>query len=267
MSREYLIGEVAEILGIGKQSIRRYAENGLVEIKQDEETGYRYFDLGSFNVLMRIVFLRNAGFTMKDIARVLNTNDMTVLDDMLAQRRRELKKEKERISLIEKRMHEIQTRLDSIEYNQLEEVISPDFYYIQYCEQRKLINHGKDNTIIHHWVDEMPITNSSPSFFMKNGVFEKRCDYGLVIEADHVYDKAIIDHPLVRHYPPQQSIHGFVKCDVKHPLELSTVQQFIDEAERRGLKAERIIGKTLMTYNQLENRTRVHEMWAMCRKD
>lgn len=66
--KEYLtLGEVVEILGINKTTLRHYNREGLIEFERDAENNYRYYHKNQINNFRIILNLRKVGFSIEEI--------------------------------------------------------------------------------------------------------------------------------------------------------------------------------------------------------
>lgn len=62
------IGELSQITGISVQTIRYYESEGLITpIEVDRWTNYRYYDERSIERLSEISYLKELGFSLKEI--------------------------------------------------------------------------------------------------------------------------------------------------------------------------------------------------------
>lgn len=59
MKDRYLIGEVEEILGVPRSTIRYYIKKGYLKIDKDESNGYRYFSRSDMREIMHLVVGRS----------------------------------------------------------------------------------------------------------------------------------------------------------------------------------------------------------------
>ena len=70
------IGEIARITGLSIQTIRYYEKEGLIcPVEVDRWTGYRYYDEQSIDRLSEIIYLKDLGFSLKQIK---NFNEQTI---------------------------------------------------------------------------------------------------------------------------------------------------------------------------------------------
>ena len=72
------IGEFSKFSRVSVKTLRYYDEIGLLNpFKVDELTGYRYYSAEQFTRLNRIVGLKNLGFSLDEISRILTDNPST----------------------------------------------------------------------------------------------------------------------------------------------------------------------------------------------
>jgi DNA-binding transcriptional MerR regulator len=86
----FKIGEFANFIKVPVKTLRYYDSIDIFKpIKVDDETGYRYYSAGQLPLLNRILSLRDIGFSLNQIAYILENNlsgqeliDMLNLKDM-----------------------------------------------------------------------------------------------------------------------------------------------------------------------------------------
>lgn len=97
MTREYTIGEAAQLLKVSRDALRFYERKGLVApIKKSN--GYRYYSEDQISILMDIIFLRKIQCGIQDIQTMYENGNPEQWHEFLALR---IQEEKERI-----RMHQ-----------------------------------------------------------------------------------------------------------------------------------------------------------------
>ena len=67
---EYTIGDLAKKLNIITRTIRYYDQKGLVKPSRVSESGYRLYSAKQVKQLKLIIFLKELGFSLKDIRRL-----------------------------------------------------------------------------------------------------------------------------------------------------------------------------------------------------
>lgn len=101
------IGEAAEIAGISKRTLHYYDEIGLLVPKTRNDVMYRYYDDADLLRLQQIMFLKEIGFDLKSIMKMMNDpeyDEQEALKDqkeLLIMKRERLN---QIISLVEKTM-------------------------------------------------------------------------------------------------------------------------------------------------------------------
>lgn len=96
----FKIGEFAAISGVSRKMLRHYEQLGLLKpAHTDRFTGYRYYTLEQLEPIQRIHTLRGAGFTLRQVGDVIES-DLSTADfrALLLQKRRELADKQKQIS-------------------------------------------------------------------------------------------------------------------------------------------------------------------------
>lgn len=91
----YSIGDLAQLAGVTPRMLRHYHELGiLVPAEIDPSSGYRRYDQTQFADLMRLLALRDLGFPLSEVKRVIDGDLGTAqLRGMLLLRRAEVEQE------------------------------------------------------------------------------------------------------------------------------------------------------------------------------
>ncbi|MCI6467085.1 MAG: MerR family transcriptional regulator [Faecalicatena sp.] len=89
---EYSIREVSEIAGISARTLRYYDSIGLLKPAGIRDSGYRYYGERELEMLQQILFYRERGFKLEQIAKILYSEDFDVMS-ALREHLEELEKE------------------------------------------------------------------------------------------------------------------------------------------------------------------------------
>lgn len=108
MKKIFSIGELSEILKIPTSKLRYYDKKRLFSPNIRKENGYRYYSLDQLVTVDKIIVMRSLGFSIEDIRDFLNDNSYPVLSD-------KIKKDKQIIESVLKKIEEEKARLDIIE--------------------------------------------------------------------------------------------------------------------------------------------------------
>ncbi|SHJ85596.1 DNA-binding transcriptional regulator, MerR family [Dethiosulfatibacter aminovorans DSM 17477] len=83
--RRFSIGEMSNLFGISKQTLRHYDKIGLFEpLYINEKTGYRYYELNQFYILLHIQELKQAGISLARIKEYIDVKDTGLLKNTLS---------------------------------------------------------------------------------------------------------------------------------------------------------------------------------------
>lgn len=85
---EYTVGTAAELAGVSIRTLHHYDEIGLVQPSRRSTAGYRLYSDTDVQALTRVVFYRELGLELGEIASLLADRDIT--DEHHLQRQREL---------------------------------------------------------------------------------------------------------------------------------------------------------------------------------
>jgi DNA-binding transcriptional MerR regulator len=110
----FKIGDFAKFTSVSVKQLRHYDELGLLKPRLvDPDTGYRYYAADQLPRLNRILALRDLGFGLEQIARLLDDDlSLEQLRGMLKLRRAEIEQqvrlEQTRLARVEVRLHQIE---------------------------------------------------------------------------------------------------------------------------------------------------------------
>lgn len=106
MQTLYSIGEVHQMTGFTVPTLRYYADMGIIAPqKVDAQTGYRYYSFDDIRRLETVGYLKQAGFSLNEIAAMMQDDGSSNRDEILGKRlclaRQQLRSLQEKIELME----------------------------------------------------------------------------------------------------------------------------------------------------------------------
>lgn len=118
----FRIGEFSKITQVTIRMLRYYDEIGLLKPAQtDPWTGYRMYSVEQIPILNRIIYLRDSGFNVSEIAAALDKQDDCLLVEQLDKKYLEIEKaiqaEQEKLRKIKIAKKEILTEKSDLHYN------------------------------------------------------------------------------------------------------------------------------------------------------
>ncbi|GLF89607.1 transcriptional regulator [Bacillus safensis] len=106
-------GEVCQLLNITKYALRHYIEQDLVRPAKIAQNGYRLFDEKEIYTLYQIIFLKKAGFSLKDISETFLGKKGSTLSyqEML----NKVEKQLQELSEVKQRLEHMQSIQNSLQ--------------------------------------------------------------------------------------------------------------------------------------------------------
>ena len=112
MKDKFLIGELAKLFNVSTDTLRHYDRIALLKPDNDLSNDYRYYSLGNFFKLSRILFLKSLDISLGDIKKYMNNKNRSNLLDMLKKKEEEIDIKLIRLNNLKKK---IQTKLELLE--------------------------------------------------------------------------------------------------------------------------------------------------------
>lgn len=81
------VGEIAELAAVSVRTLHHYDEIGLLTPSVRTESGYRLYDDGDLAALQQVLFFKELGFALADIARIMHDPTFDRLEALRMQRR------------------------------------------------------------------------------------------------------------------------------------------------------------------------------------
>lgn len=118
----FKIGEFSKLTQVSIRMLRYYDETGLLKPAEiDKFTNYRLYSTEQISLLNKIIFLRDLGFNVSEIALALNEWNDEFITNLLDNKQSEIKKtikvEQDKLSKIELAKRDIQQEKIAIHYN------------------------------------------------------------------------------------------------------------------------------------------------------
>ena len=117
----FRIGEFSKLTQVTVRMLRYYDEAGLLKpARIDPWTGYRLYSVDQIPLLNKIIYLRDSGFNVAEIAAALKSDDsliLELLEDKHAQIEREILAEQEKLRKIELAKEELENKKSHMHYN------------------------------------------------------------------------------------------------------------------------------------------------------
>lgn len=113
----YNIGQVAKFLGVSRDTLKYYEEKGLVNPSQDEENGYRKYDVFDIHDILTTNFYREIDFKIKQIQEIRRSKSIEEIEIMLNNKEKKILEEIENKKVILKKIKNIKRDCKNIKEN------------------------------------------------------------------------------------------------------------------------------------------------------
>lgn len=100
---ELTIGRMAKLNCVSEKALRLYHQKGLLApVRTDEETGYRYYDIGQCATIDMIQQLRLLGFSLDEIGEIEQEASVEMLSERLKERLSAIDEQERRLAIAHK---------------------------------------------------------------------------------------------------------------------------------------------------------------------
>ncbi|MCD8224263.1 MAG: MerR family transcriptional regulator [Clostridiales bacterium] len=113
MKELFSIGEMAKLYGLNYRTLRYYDDIGLLKPEYiNPETNYRYYSTRQFEALNTILYLRGLDVPVQRIREFLERRNLGQLMELFEEQRTEIRRERERLEQIDRKLQSCIHRLD-----------------------------------------------------------------------------------------------------------------------------------------------------------
>ncbi|MBS7339243.1 MAG: MerR family transcriptional regulator [Lachnospiraceae bacterium] len=135
MKYKYTIGEVQKQTGIAASALRFYDDIGLVKPSYtDENTGYRYYGYQEFWQLEIVKICKSVGISLKELKKVLSTNDPSRFVELMVKERDSAQRKLESMQNLVSGLNWMTERYEAIEGYQA------DTFTKKHIHERKVLS-------------------------------------------------------------------------------------------------------------------------------
>jgi DNA-binding transcriptional MerR regulator len=150
---KYKISELATLLNVTTNTIRRYEKMGYITSKRPENSNYRYYNEDDLSTFMNVRLLRKYGFTHIEIGNMKNSD----LAGLISEYEKRMKEFDEQISYLTNLRHRLKD--DLVLMKKAHETEHPcyirnnvDLSYVLYQSGDKLLKEPQRITAIHEYL-------------------------------------------------------------------------------------------------------------------
>lgn len=150
---KYKISELATVLNVTTNTIRRYEKMGYITSKRSENSNYRYYNENDLSTFLNVRLLRKYGFTHTEIGNMKNSN----LEDLIYEYEKRMKKFDEQINYLTNLRHRLKD--DLVLMKKTDEIKQQcyirdcvDFSYVLYQSRDEILTEPQRITAIQDYL-------------------------------------------------------------------------------------------------------------------
>ncbi len=149
MNTKYSVGEIASILGISPQTLRKYEQKGIIHPWR-ESNNYRLFETPDITSLFRIRLWRNMGFSLREIQELVNHNRKSCIQELYCKRIKSLNDEIVRLQMMKQsaEIHQQFYKEQSEQIGQIKIERIEEYRCLFYRENRSVMSSFINNTLL-----------------------------------------------------------------------------------------------------------------------
>jgi DNA-binding transcriptional MerR regulator len=224
---EYKISELAYLLNVSTNTIRRYEKMGYIASKRSK-SNYRYYNKDDITKFMTVILLRKYGFTHTEIANMENSE----MPDLIAAYESKLEEMDEQINQLTNLRHRLKDDLVLLKkVNEVEERFYVrdciDFSYVLYQSGDKLLKESKRILTVQNYLYSSPEVQLIYIIRKKDIENDKIIlNMGWAVKMDHLNKYNIKENEYTERYEKQKSLFSFAKLPIntKKPIKYTNEQ-------------------------------------------
>ncbi|MDO4493661.1 MAG: MerR family transcriptional regulator [Clostridia bacterium] len=217
----YTVNKISEQSGLSRQTIREYADAGILSCTVDEKNNYRYFDADAVNRMNAVRRLSLMGFSREEVCELVGAMPVAGFEEAVGRRLLAVREEARRYGEIAELLTELREGSALVRSLGPEDMVLRDvgpLYCLDYRRNEELLLDGKEGArLLNAWMEQAMYTkNYSPCpHILEERQMEEHI-IGLVVEASYA-GHFPLEAPVFRRERAQCACFSFEHDDEMHP--------------------------------------------------
>ena len=265
---KYKIGEVSHLLSLSNDMLRYYESRGIVSPQKDEQTGYRYYDAWDLNFILDSKWLRSFDFSLSDVERMINKDDLEALIMSCRKREEEMlhtlytyQQKLTALVAFRQRAERVKSELGC-----LQSVTSPAFVYQKARFMYELEGGDETPPLLKQWTDLMPIINHTFLIPLPPPSAQRVFDeywWGYSLPPEEAIRNNIRITPPAEYFPPRKSIRTVFSAGGRNTFMTSFNSQVLNVLNEMGYTISHSpIGNLIARVHEDGDFIRYFEIWV-----
>lgn len=208
----YKIGELAKLLNISTNTVRRYEDKGYIQSVRDENSGYRYYNDDGIFGINNAKLLRKYGFTHEELHE-MQKYDINQTLEAYERRMQKMEEEIEYLTYVRHRMKDDYLLMQkAATYYEVYEKECVEQIYVLYKEGGKLLQEPERLCKVQEFLYKSPEVQHIyivPKEDLENGRFTLCC--GWSIKDMHMEKYHMTENKYTKRYQRSPSVMGVSK--------------------------------------------------------
>lgn len=265
MSTLYKIGDVAKLLGITSETIRRYENHGIVKPIKSKRTGYRYYQIWDIRALTRARMYRKMGYSLIEAADLINSKEVSDIILELSKKEGDLEKAVTWYYNVLKHIRWMKLAISDadasigkyrIEYR-------PAMYRIDMERVYELSYDQNKQELYRSWSNKSPFVFNSAAFpqdLLVKGKFD--VTYGLVINQEYAGLLNIKESNDITLLPPCLCVYTTIQTNSEMVLTYQDFEPMLEYIQSQGMKlCDDVISRVILTKRKGSISYGWHQLW------
>lgn len=252
---KYKIGEVSRLLNIPVETIRYYEAKGFIHPVKNKDSGYRYYDVWTVNLLLEYKKYRSMEFDQQEIHSIQQSDDIDRLKQRIISKEEDIDKKIFFYQLLKKKLTQMKSIAEDIETHVDRYTLcqSPDVYYMV---NRLDFEYDTDKSpLFSKFIDSYPFAENT--FTIENG----KIDWGFSISNEWVklLNFDITGAELIRGVP---ALYTIIKSSPTGCFTRDIYKRIQIYAENNNyIISDKIIGNLIFRTHENGNYVRYLQVW------
>ena len=262
----YRIGVVAELLGISQEGLRLYERSGILDTQREESSGkYRTYSHLDITALIRARDYHNTGFSLQEIEKMINTDNLKVVREKYAKRYTEIEEELLREKLMVEHLNTVIDLIDHLpqELNKIQIRERPAMLRFEYVKEDQLILAPEEYAEFQRWVNLTPFTFSAARNDWEALCRREETSFSaLGILKEHAELLGLHMGGHIKEYPPCKCLYTVVRLQgntVRATEYLHGLLTYVREHEIHVTGDP--LARTFISMNKRKDYTRYRQIW------
>lgn len=160
--KSYRIGRLVDETGITQDTLKFYERQGILT-PYKKDSGYRYYDVPECGTIMQIRYLRQLGFSVKEISNMMDNSNPGKIVDIVDQKIEDTDKAIQKMKLMQKALKNYSRLCHAVYEKPNKWVIEncQDYYFLKHTTAANFLGEENVSKYLKSWINEFIDINIS----------------------------------------------------------------------------------------------------------